>query len=60
MGATLLSLLFFLLLIITIEFFCLYYSYLLFCIFFCGDEDVAFLDEGRWSRVCGHLLQVVT
>jgi hypothetical protein len=19
-----------------------------------GDEDVAFLDVGRWSRVCGH------
>jgi hypothetical protein len=32
-----------------------------FCsISFCGDEDVAFLEVGEWSRVFGHLLQVVT
>jgi hypothetical protein len=37
------------------------YLYLLLAFpFLHGNEDVAFLDVGRWSRVSGHLLLVVT
>jgi hypothetical protein len=33
----------------------IFYTYCLFFFrSFCGDEDVAFLEVGRWSRVCGH------